>query len=241
MPPGALCLPFGDVFATIRNIMTGILYIIATPIGNLGDMTYRAVETLKTVDLVLCEDTRVSKNLFDHYGISTKSMSYHQHSDMRRIKEVEALLNEGKNLGLVTDAGTPGISDPGNILVSYLVKKGISVVPIPGVSALVTALSVSGVPTDRFTFLGFPPHKNKRQKYFQEVAKIEHTVAFYESGHRIMKCLGDLTAVLPPKREVIIGRELTKKFETWYRLPASQLSTLQIDERGEFVVIVAPI
>lgn len=218
--------------------MPGTLHIVATPIGNLGDMTFRAVETLKTVDLVLCEDTRVTKNLLDRYEIKTATMSYHQHSDARRTKEIEQMLQDGKNIALVTDAGTPGISDPGNMLVMELVKKGIQIVPIPGASAIIAALSVSGFPTDRFTFLGFPPHKNKRVKYFSEVAAIEHTVAFYESGHRIAKCINDLAAVLPPTRDVLIGRELTKKFETLYRLKASELAGLTMDERGEFVVVI---
>lgn len=219
--------------------MTGTLYIVATPIGNLGDMTFRAVETLKTVDLVLCEDTRVTKHLLNHYEIKTPTMSYHQHSDLRRTKEIEKMLEDGKTIALVTDAGTPGISDPGGLLVSHMIKKDILVVPIPGVSAVITALSVSGLPTDRFTFMGFPPHKNKRQKYFQEVASVDNTVVFYESGHRIMKCLNDLAGVLKPEQHVVIGRELTKMFETVYRLQAKDLAEFKIEERGEFVVIIS--
>lgn len=218
--------------------MLGTLYIVATPIGNMSDMTFRAVETLKTVDTVLCEDTRVTKNLLDRYEIKTPTMSFHQHSDMRRVKEVEAMLQSGKNVALVTDAGTPGISDPGNLLVSYLVKKGITVYPIPGASAVITALSISGFPTDTFTFKGFPPHKNKRQRYFQEVAAIEHTVAFYESGHRIHKCLNDLAVVLQEGRQVMIGRELTKKFETIYRGTIQEIIALNMNEKGEFVVVI---
>ncbi|MBI5729316.1 MAG: 16S rRNA (cytidine(1402)-2'-O)-methyltransferase [Candidatus Magasanikbacteria bacterium] len=217
---------------------TGKLFIVATPIGNLADMTFRAIETLKSVDLILCEDTRVTKNLLDRYEIKTPTMSYHQHSDARRVKEIVQMLADGKNIALVTDAGTPGISDPGNMLVKELIKREVQIVPIPGPSAVVAALSVSGFPTDRFTFLGFPPHKNKRQKYFKELAAIENTVVFYESGHRIQKCLGELQEVLVQDRGLVICRELTKKFETLYRTTARKLSELTMDERGEFVIVI---
>lgn len=220
--------------------MTGTLYIVATPIGNLEDITFRAVSTLKNVNLILCEDTRVTKNLLDRYEIKTRTMSYHQHSDARRVKEIEQMLLDGQNIALVTDAGTPGISDPGNMLVAELTKnnKQLMNVPIPGASACVAALSVSGFPTDRFTFLGFPPHKNKRQKYFKELVEIQNTVVFYESGHRISKCLGELQGLLAPERAIVICRELTKKFETLYRVKAGELDKLQIDERGEFVIVI---
>lgn len=219
---------------------TGKLYIVATPIGNLADMTFRAVETLKGVDLILCEDTRVTKNLLDHFKITTPTMSYHQHSDARRVKEIQQMLADGKNMALVTDAGTPGISDPGNRLVSVIASgaKQALIIPIPGVSAVVAALSISGFSTDRFTFLGFPPHKNKRQKYFKELTLLENTVVFYESGHRIQKCLGELQTVLQPNREIVICRELTKKFETIYRTVAGKLDQISIDERGEFVIVI---
>lgn len=219
---------------------TGRLYIVATPIGNLGDITFRAVETLKVVDFILCEDTRVAKNLMEHYQISTPTMSYHQHSGARRVKEIGKMLADGKNIALETDAGTPGISDPGNRLIAELTasNRQLTVVPIPGASALAAALSVSGFPTDRFTFLGFPPHKNKRQKYFKELASVPNTVVFYESGHRIQKCLDELRAALSPERKLIICRELTKKFETLYRVKAGELDKLKIDDRGEFVIVI---
>jgi len=216
----------------------GKLYIIATPIGNFGDITLRALETLKSVDLILCEDTRVTKNLLNHYKIIKPLKSYHQHSPLRVVKEISELLKNGQTLGLVTDAGTPGISDPGNLLVSQLVKGGIEIVPMPGVSALTTALSISGFPTDKFIFMGFPPHKNKRQKYFKEVAEQNNTVAFYESGHRITKCLQELNHVLPAEKQIVICRELTKMFETIYRGSIKQILEQKIDERGEFVVII---
>lgn len=226
--------------------MSGNLYIVATPIGNLADITLRALETIKLADVVLCEDTRVTKNLLDHYAIKKPLISYHHHSDARKLSEIKKLLAEGKNLALVTDAGTPGISDPGNELVRALQTTEVVVSPIPGASAVTAALSIAGFPTDKFLFLGFPPHKTKRQKFFKEVAASEHTVVFYESSHRILKCIEELATILEPTRGVVICRELTKKFETIYRgtiadiakqknLPAGR----QVDERGEFVIIVS--
>jgi len=218
----------------------GKLYIVATPIGNLGDITLRALETLKSVDYILCEDTRVTKNLLEHFQISKSLISYHHHSDAKKIKEIIGLLEEGKNLALVTDAGTPGISDPGNLLIAEIIKHQpeADIIPIPGPSALISALSISGFPTDKFLFLGFPPHKNKRQKFFKEVAVAEHTVVFYESGHRILKCLQELKEILEPNRQIVVCRELTKKFETIYRGTASSIVEQMKDERGEFVVII---
>lgn len=218
----------------------GKLYIVATPIGNLGDITLRALETLKSVDFVLCEDTRVTKNLLMHFSISKPLISYHQHSDLKRIKEIKELLESGKNLALVTDAGTPGISDPGNLLVRDMIKAGVeTIVPIPGACAAIAGLSISGFPTDKFVFLGFPPLKNKRQKFFQDLAGQSHTVVFYESGHRIKKCLDELTKFLPANREIIICRELTKMFETIYRGAISHVVKTMADDRGEFVIVVS--
>jgi|SRR3989344_5442182 len=219
----------------------GKLYIVATPIGNLGDITLRALETLKSVDFILCEDTRVTKNLLNHFEIIKPMISYHQHSDAKKVKEINELLSRGKNLALVTDAGTPGISDPGNLLINSLTIQqfnNLSIIPIPGPSAVIAALSISGFPTDKFLFLGFPPHKNKRQKFFKEVAGSEKTVAFYESGHRILKCLEELKEILEPNREMIVCRELTKKFETIYRGRISEISENMKDDRGEFVVVI---
>ncbi len=230
--------------------MLGTLSIVATPIGNLGDITLRALETLKTADLVLCEDTRVSGKLLAHYGIHTSTMSYHQHSAEAKVREIAELLKQGKNLALVTDAGTPGISDPGNLLIGQLTTDfglrtsdfgQLTVTPVPGASAVISALSISGFPTDKFIFLGFPPHKNKRKKFFQEVAGAEHAVAFYESNHRIKKCLSELDAVLTPDRQLCVCRELTKKFESVYRGNIIDLVRMNIPEKGEFVVIVKAI
>ncbi len=219
--------------------MSGKLYIVATPIGNLSDITLRALETLKSVDFILCEDTRVSKKLLDHYEIKKSLISYHQHSDYKKVKEIKDLLDAEKNLALITDAGTPGISDPGNMLIAELLKNNVTIVPIPGVSAIATALSVCGFPTDKFLFLGFPPHKNKRQKFFKEAVSHEVTTAFYESGHRIMKCLKELKEYADPKRQIMVGRELTKQFETVYRGTIDEIMEQMKEERGEFVVIIS--
>lgn len=220
--------------------MIGTLSIVATPIGNLSDMTFRAVDTLKTADIVLCEDTRVTKKLLSHYQIETPTMSYHQHSTEKKVKDIERMLSEGKHLALVTDAGTPGISDPGNRLISELRARNedISIVPIPGPSAVVAALSISGFPTDSFTFLGFPPHKKKRKKFFETVSKIKHTVALYESSHRIDKTLHELAEVLDSKRTACVCRELTKKFESVYRGTFDELLAMDLPEKGEFVIII---
>ncbi|MBI2444466.1 MAG: 16S rRNA (cytidine(1402)-2'-O)-methyltransferase [Candidatus Magasanikbacteria bacterium] len=223
--------------------MPGTLYLVATPIGNLADITLRALDTLRQVDVILCEDTRVTKPLLAHYQISKPLISYHHHSDARKIKDIQKLLAENKNLALVTDAGTPGISDPGNALIQQLTIKQLNneilnIVPIPGPAAVTAALSISGFPTDQFLFLGFPPHKNKRQKFFAEIANRPYTVVFYESGHRIKKCLTELNQVLSPSTKVMIGRELTKKFETIYRGTITEISQQKIDERGEFVIVI---
>lgn len=245
------------------------LYIVATPIGNLGDITLRALETLKSVDFVLCEDTRVTQKLLNHYEIKTPTISYHQHSKDKKINEIKKLLEEGKDLALVTDAGTPGISDPGNELIRHVViptetheagrvegslseaRKGIprlssvarndsvDIVPIPGPSALTTALSISGFNTSKFLFLGFPPHKKGRKKYFEQVADAKYTIAFYESCHRIKKTLKELSEVLDEDKEVCVCRELTKKFETIYRGSITDILKQDMKEKGEFVVVVS--
>jgi len=221
----------------------GKLYIVATPIGNLGDITLRALETLKSVDFVLCEDTRVTQKLLNHYEITTKTISYHQHSDDRKVAEIKKLLDEGKNLALVTDAGTPGISDPGNQLIQEVTMgqwcNETMVVPIPGVSAVVTALSISGFPTDKFVFLGFPPQKNGRQSYFKNLANIEQTTCFYESNHRILKAIASMQEFLAPETKICICRELTKKFETIYRGTVGGLADMQVKDKGEFVIIIS--
>lgn len=222
----------------------GKLFVVATPIGNLKDITMRALETMQSVDYILCEDTRVTKKLLAHYQINTPTISYHQHSPESKIKEIIQLLAEGKNLALVTDAGTPGISDPGNLLIQKLTKgtETIEIIPIPGPCAAIAALSISGFPTDKFYFAGFPPHKNKRQKFFKELAEREETIVFYESTHRILKTLLELQTFMP-QREIMVARELTKQFETIYRGTAAEVleKIKKGPSKGEFVVVIKSI
>lgn len=219
-----------------------VLYIVATPIGNLKDITLRAIEALQNVDLILCEDTRVTQKLLAHYDIKKSLQSYHQHSKLAKVKRILEMLAEGKNIALVSDAGTPGISDPGGLLVEEVVRRfgdDVKIVPIPGANAALAALSVSGFPTNRFLFLGFPPHKKGRKTFFDEIAAREETQVFYESKHRIEKALAELADRLGD-RPSIVARELTKQFETIYRGTAAEcLAQLRADKiLGEFVVVV---
>ena len=220
-----------------------MLYIVATPIGNLEDITLRAINALSNSDLILAEDTRVTKVLLDRYNIKKEILSYHQHSDFKKIGHIVELLKEGKNLALVTDAGTPGINDPGSFLVKEALKAipDLKIVPIPGSNAAIAALSVSGFPTDKFVFLGFPPHKKGRQTFFKNISKIEDTVVFYESKHRILKALDDLEKFSDiGSREMMIARELTKQFETIYRGTLTEIKPRLTDKNllGEFVVVI---
>ena len=221
----------------------GILYIVATPIGNLEDITMRALKTLREADLIVCEDTRQTLKLLNHYDISKPLVSYFQHSKLARIEYIIDELNQGKKIALVTDAGTPGISDPGGKLIELITEQLplITVSPIPGPNAAITALSISGFPTDKFIFMGFPPHKKGRQTFFKEVAEAENTVVFYESTHRILKALGQLKEVLP-ERKLVVCRELTKQFESIYRGTAEEiLNILERDknnQKGEFVILI---
>lgn len=191
---------------------TGILYIIATPIGNLGDITLRALETLKKVDLIACEDTRHTKKLLFHYEIEKPLISFHQHSKAIKFDKIILKLQAGENVALVTDAGTPGISDPGNQLVEEAIAGGIAVIPIPGASALTTLASVSGIDMQKFFFMGFPPHKKGRETFFKKVTEVEFPVVYYESPHRLIKNL-EMLKNFAPEKKIILGRELTKMFE----------------------------
>lgn len=218
------------------------LYIVATPIGNLEDITQRALRILSEVDLILCEDTRTTRALLERYSIRTPTLSYHQHSKLQKEDYIIRLLEEGKDLALVSDAGTPGISDPGNQLVSRVCSLGFKVVPVPGPSALLAASSVAGLPMDRFLFLGFPPQKKKRKKFFQEVVDSEYPAIFYESPYRILKTLKELSSFSKElsSLQIVVARELTKKFETIYRGRIEEvLEELKKDQiRGEFTIIV---
>lgn len=215
------------------------LYIVATPIGNLKDISIRALHTLEEVDLILCEDTRRAKKLFDYYNLKTPVESYHQHSNIKKINYIADLLKQGKKLALVSDSGTPGISDPGNKLVNELVSgelvSKVEIIPIPGASAITAIVSISGFPMDKFFFFGFPPHKKGRQKFFKELAEYKYPVIIYESPYRILKTLKELNSF--GDFDIVVGRELTKQFETIYRGKISEIID-KIEPRGEFVIVI---
>jgi len=224
----------------------GTLYIVATPIGNLEDITLRAIRILKEVDYILCEDTRTTKNLLDKYDIHAKTMSYHAHSTDGKESTIINLIKVGKNFALVSDAGTPCISDPGVLLVSNIRKEfgdEAKISPIPGPSAFVSALSASGISSAEFVFLGFLPHKKGRETIFKEISKSKKVVVFYESTHRILKTLSSLDKH-SPKYNVMIAREITKQFEEFKSgTPIELLEYFTkniVKQKGEFVVIVEP-
>ena len=190
----------------------GHLFVVGTPIGNLEDITLRAISTLQNVDLILAEDTRNSKKLLSAHNIDTKMMSYHEHSNEKETKRIISLLLDGKNLALISDAGTPTISDPGYGLIRDCIKKEIKIIPIPGASALTTAMSVSGLPSDSFTFFGFLPQKKGRIKKIKELLNVDNTIILFESPFRLEKTLNQLKEYLG-NRSVVVGRELTKLYE----------------------------
>ncbi|MDI6820780.1 MAG: 16S rRNA (cytidine(1402)-2'-O)-methyltransferase [Patescibacteria group bacterium] len=221
----------------------GILYIVATPIGNLKDVTLRTIETFKNIDLVLAEDTRVIKRLLQHFEIKKTVWRFDEYAKNNTYREVKKLLEEGKNLAYVTDAGTPGIADPGWKLVNFLQKElpNVKIIPIPGVSAITTVFSVSGINGDQFTFLGYPPHKKGRQKFFNELKDIKIApIVLYESPHRFQKTLDNLKQVFDDKKEIIVGRELTKIHEEILKENISFLKKYFVGERsrGEFTIII---
>ncbi|MEY4745346.1 MAG: ribosomal small subunit methyltransferase [Candidatus Parcubacteria bacterium] len=221
----------------------GTLFIIATPIGNLEDVTYRAIETLRGLDVLFCEDTRVTRRLLDRYGLVVPMDSYREEAHREKLARVLGHLREDKRVGLVSDAGTPAISDPGFRLVRDVLaaEPSTTVVPIPGPSAVATALSASGFPSDQFLFLGFPPHKKGRQSAFAEAMGQERTVVLYESPHRIGKALAAIGSI-DPARTLCVGRELTKIHETFYRGTAQEVAARleQTSSRGEFVIVISP-
>ena len=221
--------------------MSGILYVVATPIGNLEDITFRAVRVLKEVDVIACEDTRQTRKLLDHYGISKPQVSYYEHNEKSRAEELLRELQAGKSIALVSDAGTPLIADPGYRLVDIARAAGITVSPIPGPSAILAALSASGLPTDSFLFRGFlPPKTGQRRKVLDEWRDSESTVVFYEAPHRILETLDDIARVLG-NRPVVLARELTKMHEEFLRGTAPELKQLleqRASIKGEFVVLI---
>ncbi len=214
----------------------GILFVVATPIGNLKDITLRALEVLKSVDLIACEDTRVSKRLLERYEITKPLVSYHQHSKITKVDYIIEQLKNDKDVALVSDAGTPDIDDPGSVLVARAYDEGIEVLTIPGPNALGAALAICGFLANNFLFLGFLPKKKGRQTLFKSLQNEKRVIVFYESPYRVKKSLRDFLEYLGD-REICVCREMTKKFETVYRGKISEIID-EIKEKGEFVVIV---
>ena len=221
-------------------LVPGTLYLVATPIGNLEDITLRALRTLKECDAVAAEDTRHTGQLLKHFGISRPLLSYHQFNEARRSEEIIDRLKRGEKIALVTDAGSPGISDPGERVVKAALSAGLRVESVPGACALVSALTASGLPTDEFHFVGFLPHKSgQRRNELARLKGVPGTLVFYESPFRIERLLEELTEAMPERR-VVLARELTKKFEEFLRgTPAELLAVMrQRSVKGEFVVLV---
>jgi 16S rRNA (cytidine1402-2'-O)-methyltransferase len=218
------------------------LYLVATPIGNLEDITLRAVRVLKEVDVIACEDTRQTQKLLNHYGITTRTISYHEHNEMTRAAELVKEMQEGASVALVTDAGMPGISDPGFRLISLAIRHHVPVVPIPGASAFLAALVASGLPTDSFRFSGFLPAKRgERRAALEAVTNSPRTQVFYETPHRIVEALADVVEVLGKDRHVVIAREVTKLHEEFLRGRAGEvLETLRARDgvKGEITLLI---
>ena len=217
----------------------GKLFVVATPIGNLQDFTFRGVETLKTVHCIFAEDTRTSKKLINHYDIDTKLYSYHDHSSEKEINRLLEILKDQKDVALISDAGTPTISDPGYGLIRECIREGIDIIPIPGASALTAAISASGLPSDTFTFIGFLPTKKGRKKKISFLKDLDTTIVLFESPHRLIKTLNQLKEALG-ERPVVVGRELTKLYEEIIRGNFS--STIDFFDskkiKGEIVIMI---
>lgn len=222
----------------------GILFLVPTPIGNLADMTFRAVTVLKQVDLIACEDTRTSSVLFSEYGITTRKTSFHLHNEHRKTPVLIEKLKTGTSIALVTDAGSPGISDPGFLLVRAGIAAGIRVESLPGPNAVIPALTASGLPADRFLFEGFLPTKKGRLKKLQALASEDRTMIFFESPRRLHKLLQQMADVFGSERQAVVCREISKKFETYYRGSLAELNEWASGKervRGEIVVVLAGI
>lgn len=221
--------------------MPGCLYVVSTPIGNLDDITLRALNTLKAVSLIAAEDTRRTSILLNHFGISTPATSFHEHNETKKADQLLAKLHDGNDIALVSDAGTPVVADPGQRLIARAAREGIRVIPIPGASAVLAALTVSGYPADSFVFAGFAPSKsNDRLKWLKALVKEERPVVLFEAPHRIEKMLTDLGVVFGD-RPITITRELTKLHEQVTRSTAAAAANLDIPERGEFTIVIGPL
>lgn len=220
---------------------SGTLYIVATPIGNLEDISYRAVRVLKEVDLIACEDTRQTRKLLDHYGIDKPTISYHEHNEDQRAQELIEKLKAGTTIAQVSDSGMPAISDPGYRVVKLAIEHGIPVVPIPGSSAVIAALAAGGLPTDAFEFRGFLPAKaGQRRTALEQIRALQHTVVLYEAPHRIVESLEDIVQILGAHRPVVIARELTKVHEEFIRGAAEEVlaAARQRELKGEITLLI---
>lgn len=220
---------------------SGILSVVSTPIGNLKDITLRALDVLGEADFIICEDTRVTGNLLNHYGIKKELISFNAQSESRKIQYILSRLQSGEKCALVSDAGTPTISDPGVRMVSAAIRHGIRVDTIPGAVAAIAALSISGLPTDSFVFEGFLPQKKGRQKKFKELAEEKRTIILYESTYRIEKLLSEISEYMPD-RTIVVAREITKRFEETWRGTAKEILSAIPGKtiKGEFVVVISP-
>jgi len=232
----------GDNFANPKGALSPGLYLVATPIGNLEDITLRAVRVLKEADQIACEDTRQTQKLLHHYGVATRTVSYHEHNELTRAPELVLDLEGGARVALVTDAGMPGISDPGFRLISLAIRHHIPVVPIPGASAFLSALVASGLPTDSFRFSGFlPPKRGQRRQMLESVKASPRTQVFYEAPHRVKEAMEDIVAILGAERQAVIAREVTKIHEEFLRGRAGEiLATLNArgDIKGEITLLI---
>ena len=230
---------------TVKNSKSGTLYVIATPIGNVEDISHRAIKILKQIEVCAAEDTRKSRKLFNFFGIDTKLVSYHKYSEQGKLNYLIEILKKGKNVGLISDAGTPLISDPGYLLIREASKLKITISPIPGASSLTASLSVSDLPVNRFTFYGFPPKRGKLRKLFMNnLRDAEHTSVIFESGKRIEKFLQELI-ISTPNRNIFIARELTKLHESFYRGSIKEvlekIRTSETARKGELVLMISGI
>ncbi|MDE5101662.1 MAG: 16S rRNA (cytidine(1402)-2'-O)-methyltransferase [Trichodesmium sp. St19_bin2] len=225
----------------MSEVNSATLYIVGTPIGNLEDTTFRAIQTLQKVDLIAAEDTRHTSKLLQHFHIQTPQLSYHQHNEQSRIPELIEKLNQGKTIALVTDAGMPGISDPGYELVKACVEENISIVPIPGVTASITALCASGLPTNKFIFIGFLPTKIKlREEQLEKLSNLLETIVLYESPYRLLQTLEDLGKILGENRKIVLARELTKLREEFWRGTVGEavIHYQSNQPKGEFTLVI---
>jgi 16S rRNA (cytidine1402-2'-O)-methyltransferase len=226
-----------------HDLATG-LYLVATPIGNLEDITLRALRVLKQADLIACEDTRQTQKLLNHFGIEKPTVSYHEHNEASRAAELVEKLASGARIAMVSDAGTPGVSDPGYRLIALAIERGLPVVPVPGAAALVTALVASGLPIDSFNFRGFlPPKSGARRRELEKTRQSSRTEIFYEAPHRIREALEDVVAALGPQRRVVVARELTKVHEEFLRGSAAEvlaIANARGELKGEIVLLIGP-